>query len=100
MAPFAMCAACRAEYDDPADRRFHAQPIACPDCGPTLRLHLPGRPDTTGDDALRATRALLAAGGIVAVKGLGGYHLACDARTRRRSRSCVAASGAAASRSP
>ena len=79
MAPFAMCAACRAEYDDPADRRFHAQTIACPDCGPTLRLHLPGGSGRTGDDALRATRSLLAAGGIVAIKGLGGYHLACDA---------------------
>nr|BFE74946.1 hypothetical protein GCM10020092_082470 [Actinoplanes digitatis] len=78
MAGFAMCAACRAEYEDPADRRFHAQPIACPDCGPRLELHTPG-----GDrhpDPLRGARELLAAGRIVAVKGLGGYHLACDAR--------------------
>ena len=78
MAGFAMCARCRSEYDNPADRRFHAQPIACPDCGPRLELR-------TGDgtahaDPLRTARELLAAGRIVAVKGLGGYHLACDAR--------------------
>ncbi len=82
MADFAMCEACRAEYDDPADRRFHAQPVACPDCGPTLELV--GRPGAalhaTGEDAVRRAQDLLAAGRIVAVKGLGGYHLACDAR--------------------
>jgi hydrogenase maturation protein HypF len=82
MAGFAMCGACRREYDDPHDRRFHAQPIACPDCGPTLELV--AGPDegrsATGDDALRAARTLLAEGAIVAVKGLGGYHLAVDAR--------------------
>jgi hydrogenase maturation protein HypF len=80
MAGFAMCPACRAEYDDPADRRFHAQPIACPDCGPTLSLVVPDHRPATGEDALRTARKLLAAGRIVAVKGLGGYHLACDAR--------------------
>ena len=79
MADFAMCDACRGEYDDPGDRRFHAQPIACPDCGPTLELVGTG-PGKTGDDALRKARGLLAAGRVVAVKGLGGYHLACDAR--------------------
>jgi len=78
MAGFAMCAACRAEYDDPADRRFHAQPIACPDCGP--RLELRTRDGARHPDPLSAARELLAAGRIVAVKGLGGYHLACDAR--------------------
>jgi hydrogenase maturation protein HypF len=82
MADFDMCEACRREYDDPADRRFHAQPVACPDCGPTLELV--GRPGASlhafGDDAVRRARDLLAAGSIVAVKGLGGYHLACDAR--------------------
>lgn len=81
MAGFTMCEACRAEYEDPADRRFHAQPIACHACGPRLELV---RTDTavpvTGEDALRGARELLAAGRIVAVKGLGGYHLACDAR--------------------
>ncbi|MEJ7794207.1 MAG: acylphosphatase [Nocardioides sp.] len=83
MAGFAMCEACRREYDDPRDRRFHAQPIACPDCGPTLQLvGGPGRADLreTGDSALRRACALLAEGRIVAVKGLGGYHLAVDAR--------------------
>jgi hydrogenase maturation protein HypF len=79
MAPFEMCPVCRSEYDDPADRRFHAQTIACRDCGPTLRLHLPGQPDRVADESLGATRALLAQGAIVAIKGLGGYHLACDA---------------------
>ena len=78
MAAFAMCAACRAEYEDPADRRFHAQPIACPDCGP--RLELRTADGATHPEPLRTARELLAAGRIVAVKGLGGYHLACDAR--------------------
>ncbi|MEU4422554.1 carbamoyltransferase HypF [Actinoplanes sp. NPDC024001] len=86
MAGFPMCEACRAEYDDPADRRFHAQPIACPDCGPRLELVTagpparPGEEARHGEDALREARRMLAAGAIVAVKGLGGYHLACDAR--------------------
>jgi hydrogenase maturation protein HypF len=75
MAEFPMCPACRAEYLDPSNRRFHAQPIACPSCGPTLEL----RP-TAGGDAVAECRRLLADGKIVAVKGLGGYHLACDAR--------------------
>ena len=74
MAGFAMCAACRAEYDDPADRRFHAQPNACPDCGPTVRLG-----EATGEHALRLAAAALLDGSIVAVKGIGGYHLACRA---------------------
>ncbi|MET8153883.1 carbamoyltransferase HypF [Actinoplanes sp. NPDC049668] len=78
MAGFAMCAACRAEYEDPADRRFHAQPIACPGCGPRLELYTPD--GARHPDPLRGARELLAAGRIVAVKGLGGYHLACDAR--------------------
>ncbi|WUW19843.1 carbamoyltransferase HypF [Streptomyces sp. NBC_01463] len=84
MAAFDMCGVCRAEYEDPHDRRFHAQPIACRDCGPRLELV---RKDTVdrpcGEDALRAARELVAAGGIIAVKGLGGYHLVCDARNDR-----------------
>ncbi|MGW8572637.1 carbamoyltransferase HypF [Streptomyces niveus] len=81
MAAFDMCDDCRAEYDDPRDRRFHAQPIACHACGPRLEL-LGGQGETLGhgDQALRAARQLLAEGKIVAIKGLGGYHLACDAR--------------------
>jgi hydrogenase maturation protein HypF len=82
MADFMMCAACRREYDDPTDRRFHAQPVACPDCGPRLELVGPAGAGVlaTGDDSVRRARDLLGDGGIVAVKGLGGYHLACDAR--------------------
>ena len=71
MAGFEMCDACRSEYDDPSDRRFHAEPIACPDCGP--RLSMP----------LAEAVELLLEGAIVAVKGLGGYHLACDATDER-----------------
>ncbi len=82
MAGFPLCAACAAEYHDPLDRRFHAQPVACPHCGPHLWLEIPGpRPGATtrGEDALQATRTLLHDGRIVAVKGLGGFHLVCDA---------------------
>ena len=79
MVDFPMCEACRREYEDPADRRFHAQPIACHDCGPTLRLVSPGSADETGEQAVSGARTLLRNGGILAVKGLGGYHLACDA---------------------
>ncbi len=82
MAEFAMCDRCRAEYENPADRRFHAQPIACHDCGPVVELLAPGE-RTVADDAVRRARALLADGRIVAVKGVGGYHLACDARADR-----------------
>ncbi len=80
MAAFAMCPACQAEYDDPRDRRFHAQPNACPACGPRARLlDAEGREVPGVDDAIAATAAALGRGAIVAVKGLGGYHLACRA---------------------
>ncbi|MFL6137332.1 MAG: carbamoyltransferase HypF [Frankiaceae bacterium] len=85
MAGFAMCADCRREYDDPADRRFHAQPVCCPACGPrlVLRAAAGGAPiDEAGDPIARAAE-LLRAGAVVAVKGLGGYHLAADARDER-----------------
>jgi hydrogenase maturation protein HypF len=80
MAGFAMCPACRAEYDDPADRRFHAQPNACPACGPRARLLDAGGAEvpSAGDAPAAAAEALLH-GAVVAVKGLGGYHLACVA---------------------
>jgi len=78
MARFPMCTDCAREYADPADRRFHAQPIACPNCGPQLEL-VAGDTRLVGAEALAHARQLLAAGAIVAVKGLGGYHLACDA---------------------
>ncbi|NKI42001.1 carbamoyltransferase HypF [Streptomyces physcomitrii] len=90
MAGFPMCARCAAEYTDPADRRFHAQPVACHDCGPRLRLLVrgdgPAGEGAAGEswtevrtDPVAEARRLLADGAIVAVKGLGGYHLACDA---------------------
>ena len=77
MAPFAMCPDCAAEYADPGDRRFHAQPIACPACGPRLWAEAGGE-ERTGD-ALELAAQALKAGQIVALKGLGGFHLACDA---------------------
>jgi hydrogenase maturation protein HypF len=81
MAGFAMCPACRREYQDPLDRRFHAQPVACPACGPRVRLLDPsgGRVVDDAGDAIRTAALALVDGRIVAVKGLGGYHLACDA---------------------
>jgi hydrogenase maturation protein HypF len=79
MADFVMCDACQAEYDDPLDRRFHAQPNACPVCGPQVRLlERDGTAVATGDP-LRAAAQDLLDGRILAVKGLGGYHLACRA---------------------
>ena len=78
MAGFTMCADCAREYDDPSDRRFHAQPNACPACGPSLRLVDRGGIPQPGDPIHRAA-ALLRAGRILAVKGLGGYHLAAVA---------------------
>ncbi len=90
MAGFPMCPACAAEYHDPADRRFHAQPTCCPDCGPTVTLldaagrpvvsrpDAAGRPNPAGDPIGRAA-AELAAGAVLAVKGLGGFHLAAIA---------------------
>lgn len=81
MAGFTMCAECRREYEDPADRRFHAQPNACPACGPRLALWGADGEEMSGGDAALAMAALaLVDGRIVAVKGLGGFHLMVDAR--------------------
>ena len=80
MRGFTMCPECQAEYDDPANRRFHAQPNACPVCGPQLALHDASGNRIACEDPIRAVREALLAGRIVAVKGLTGFHLACDAR--------------------
>jgi hydrogenase maturation protein HypF len=75
MQSWPMCPRCAAEYSDPLDRRFHAQPAACPDCGPSFQLG-----EERGEAAIREAARRLGAGEVLAVKGLGGYHLACDAR--------------------
>jgi hydrogenase maturation protein HypF len=80
MAPFPMCDDCEREYTDPSNRRFHAQPVACPVCGPKIWLEtVEDRSESLDNDAVIRTRNLLTEGKIVAIKGLGGFHLACDA---------------------
>jgi hydrogenase maturation protein HypF len=79
MRRFPLCAACLAEYQDPADRRFHAEPVACPDCGPSLFWYPADAGALAADAALRAAEHAIAAGGVVALKGVGGYQLVCDA---------------------
>jgi hydrogenase maturation protein HypF len=83
MAKFKMCTACQAEYDNPASRRFHAQPNACWDCGPQVALL--GADGTRMDVAepIREAARLLQQGSVVAIKGLGGFHLACDAQNEK-----------------
>lgn len=80
MAGFSLCPDCEREYTDPTNRRFHAQPVACPVCGPKVWLETKEeRGKNVGNDAIQKVRELLAKGKIVAIKGLGGFHLACDA---------------------
>jgi hydrogenase maturation protein HypF len=78
MAEFTMCPECEREYNDPEDRRFHAQPNACPECGPQVQIKPDGLADPA-EDPIKSAANLLVGGKIIAVKGLGGYHLACDA---------------------
>ncbi|MGI9205047.1 MAG: carbamoyltransferase HypF [Woeseiaceae bacterium] len=80
MQGFSLCDACLGEYENPADRRFHAEPVACPSCGPHVSFHSP-EIAVTESAALDAVVESLQAGDIVAVKGIGGYHLLCDARS-------------------
>ena len=82
MAGFTMCEACRREYDDPLNRRYHAQPNACPQCGPTLTLANANGQPLAAEDPIGVTATAIAGGAIVAVKGLGGFHLACDATSQ------------------
>jgi hydrogenase maturation protein HypF len=77
MAPFEMCPRCAEEYADPRNRRFHAQPIACPQCGPRMKLIDPSGREIPCQDPIAKAAEMLRAGGILAIKGLGGYHLAC-----------------------
>jgi hydrogenase maturation protein HypF len=79
MAGYPMCEDCAREYHDPADRRFHAQPVACPACGPQAWLEVGGVRTAERDEAVTGAMRLLAGGGILAVKGVGGFHLVCDA---------------------
>lgn len=79
MSSFALCPECSSEYKDPSNRRFHAQPVACPKCGPKITFRTLGIPDSIGEDALQQARHFLKLGKIIAIKGIGGYHIACDA---------------------
>lgn len=81
MREFGMCAACREEYEDPLDRRFHAEPTACEVCGPSLHVVDREGRDLTGD-AITTAIDLLSHGNILAIKGIGGFHLACDALSK------------------
>ncbi len=81
MSGFPLCAACNAEYTDPMNRRYHAEPVACAQCGPELSYSEAGKSLLAGNEpSLKAALEALADGKILAIKGIGGYHLVCDAR--------------------
>ena len=82
MAPFTMCPVCQKDYEDPANRRFHAQPNACSVCGPSLRLEDRNGKEVLGDP-IETTLKFFESGLILAIKGLGGFHLACDAKNQK-----------------
>ena len=82
MAEFAMCDRCQAEYKNPQNRRFHAQPVACHDCGPQVWFESPTSVPEKGENGIQKARQYLKEGKIIAIKGLGGFHLACDALNR------------------
>jgi hydrogenase maturation protein HypF len=79
MSPFDMCDQCLSEYEDPLDRRFHAQPIACPDCGPHVWFFSANETSSTGEEAIQKARKFIKQGKVIAIKGLGGVHLSCNA---------------------
>jgi hydrogenase maturation protein HypF len=79
MADFPLCTYCKGEYNDPANRRFHAQPVACPTCGPHIWLEVDQKEIASHEGALQQARQMLKEGKVLAIKGLGGFHLACDA---------------------
>ncbi len=84
MAGFILCPDCLKEYEDPLDRRFHAQPVACPICGPQIWFEIvPGNRLCTTEEAIQQARQILMDGKILAIKGLGGFHLACDATNKK-----------------
>lgn len=82
MAGFQVCSFCREEYEDPLNRRFHAQPIACPDCGPQMIFLQQGRAVAEKEAAIQLAREFIRSGKIIAIKGLGGFQLACDAANK------------------
>jgi len=90
MAEFKMCQKCKEEYDDPMDRRFYAQPISCPNCGPAVqgkttnnKQQITNNKTFKGNDAIKEAANIIKKGGIVVIKGLGGFHLACDANSKK-----------------